>query len=115
MRRRCAAVNLTATNVVASPFAFFVMCAYTVNDRHMTGQQYTDALWTKYVFCITLELMATKRIKPIAGRWKERTVGLSRATATMFEGPGDDWVFVLRGTQETASKSAKSKARRDRK
>jgi hypothetical protein len=29
--------------------------------------------------------------------WKETTVRLSRATATLFDGPGGDWLLVVTG------------------
>lgn len=40
--------------------------------------------------------------------WKETRVDLTRATALVLEGPGDDWLFVVRGSRSPAKK-AKSK------
>lgn len=32
-----------------------------------------------------------------AKNWLEKAVHLSSGTVTLFEGPGDDWLFVLHG------------------
>src|SRR4030095_12213653 len=43
--------------------------------------------------------------------WKETTVTLASATATMIDGPGDDWLLVLRGTRARPDKQAARKIR----
>jgi len=55
----------------------------------------------------------TRRKRPL----KQTTVRLSTAIAAVIEGPGDDWLFIVRGTRAgmTSAKKASRKGRRDRK
>src|SRR5205809_232633 len=39
-------------------------------------------------------------------KWKEKTVKLESARLVMFEGPGSEWVCVLRGTRKGIGKRA---------
>jgi hypothetical protein len=46
-------------------------------------------------------------------RLKQTTVQLSAVTAAVIEGPGDDWLFVVRGTRanRTAARKVTRKGR----
>jgi len=43
--------------------------------------------------------------------WREKSVKLERATVVIFEGPGAEWVCILRGTRERGQRRAKGARR----
>lgn len=69
-----------------------------------------------YIFCITLvAMLKTYTTKKQRRGWKQTTVRLDAVTAATFDGPGDDFVLVMRGTRVRDEKKANSKVRHDRK
>jgi len=46
--------------------------------------------------------------------WKERSVRLSRATVTTFDGPGAEWTLIVHGKRSGAARVTRQKAQRTR-